>query len=122
MYVHTCLSADTQDCWSLLAIWETMKLMAADVVAIRLGEKVREGGGFASSLQTWRGGQSSELRGEIEECNVVHITIVRTYIQHKVMKFSTNLRTYVPYTHARTHTRTHARTHTHTHTHTHYTP
>ena len=62
MYVHTCLSADTQDCWSLLAIWETIKLMAADVVAIRLGEKVREGGGFASSLQTWRGGQPSESK------------------------------------------------------------
>ena len=40
-----------------------MKLMAADVVAIRLGEKVREGGGFASSLQTWREGQPSELKG-----------------------------------------------------------
>ena len=37
--------------------------MAADVVAIRLGEKVREGGGFASSLQTWRERQPSELKG-----------------------------------------------------------
>ena len=50
---HTCLRAEVQAFWSLLAICDTMKLMAAEVVAIRLGEKVRDGGGFASNLHKY---------------------------------------------------------------------
>ena len=57
----TCLRAEIQACPSLLAICDTMKLMAAEVVAIRLGEKVSEGGGFANNLQTLERGDSHSV-------------------------------------------------------------
>ena len=45
-----------------------MKLMATEVVAIRLGEKVSEGGGVASNLHTLeRGDSHSVITGKTDK-------------------------------------------------------